>query len=116
MELDIEIDGWPEAPDWAALAERADELRELEAQFAADLAAWRSAARQWQRAREELLPLARDRADLEMASFAAGRADLIDVIEARTALALLELEILEREEATVEAAATLRLTYREHMQ
>lgn len=22
MELDIEIDGWPEAPDWAALAER----------------------------------------------------------------------------------------------
>jgi outer membrane protein TolC len=105
-----------EAQAAAALAERADELRELEAQFAADLAAWRSAARQWQRAREELLPLARDRADLEMASFAAGRADLIDVIEARTALALLELEILEREEATVEAAATLRLTYREHMQ
>jgi len=105
-----------EAQAAAALAERADELRELEAQFAADLAAWRSAARQWQRAREELLPLARDRADLEMASFAAGRADLIDVIVARTALALLELEILEREEATVEAAATLRLTYREHMQ
>ena len=105
-----------EAQAAAALAERADELRELEAQFAADLAAWRSAARQWQRAREELLPLARDRADLEMARFAAGRADLIDVIEARTALALLELEILEREEATVEAAATLRLTYREHMQ
>ena len=25
MELDIEIDGWPEAPDWAALAERAVE-------------------------------------------------------------------------------------------
>ena len=91
-------------------------LRALEAQFAADLAAWRSAARQWQRAREELLPLARDRADLETASFAAGRADLIDVIAAKTALALLELAILEREEATVEAAAKLRLTYREHMQ
>lgn len=25
MELDIEIDGWPEGLDWAALAERADE-------------------------------------------------------------------------------------------
>lgn len=99
----------------AALAEREDQLRELEAQFEADLAAWRSAARQWQRAREELLPLARDRADLERASFAAGRAELIDVIEARTALALLELEILEREAATVEAAAKLRLTYTEHV-
>ena len=69
-----------------------------------------------QRAREELLPLARDRADLETASFAAGRAELIDVVSAKTALALLELEILEREEATVAAAAKLRLTYREHMQ
>ena len=38
------------------------------------------------RAREELLPLARDRAQLEIASFAAGRAELIDVIEAKTAL------------------------------
>jgi outer membrane protein, heavy metal efflux system len=105
-----------EAQAAAALAERTDALRELEAQFETDLAAWRSAARQWQRAREELLPLAHDRADLEIASFAAGRAELIDVIEAKTALALLELEILEREEATVEAAAKLRLTYQEHMQ
>lgn len=103
-----------EAQAAAALAERADMFRELEAQFEADLAAWRSAARLWQRARAELLPLARDRAELETASFAAGRADLIDVIEAKAALALLELEILEREEATVEAAAKLRLTYQEH--
>jgi outer membrane protein, heavy metal efflux system len=98
----------------ASLAEREDQLRELEAQFEADLAAWRSATRQWQRAREELLPLARNRAELERASFAAGRAELIDVIEAKTALALLELEILAREEATVQAAAKLRLTYTEH--
>ncbi len=105
-----------EAQAAAARAERDDMVRALEAQFAADLAAWRSAARQWQRAREELLPLARDRADLETASFAAGRAELIDVISAKTALALLELEIFEREEATVAAAAKLRLTYREHMQ
>ncbi len=102
-----------EAEAAAAVAEREDRLRALEAQFQVDLAQWRSAARQWQRAREELLPLARDRAELETASFAAGRADLIDVITAKTALALLELEILEREEATVEAAAKLRLTYGE---
>lgn len=103
-----------EAQAAAALAARSDMFRGLEAQFETDLAAWRSAARQWRRAREELLPLARDRAELETASFAAGRAELIDVIEAKTALALLELEILEREAATVEAAARLRLTYQEH--
>lgn len=103
-----------EAQAMAARAEREDALRAVIAQFEADLAMWRSAVRQWQRAREELLPLARNRADLEMASFAAGRAELIDVIEARTALALLELDILKREEEAVEAAAKLRLTYTEH--
>ena len=102
-----------EAEASAALAEVEDRRRALTARFEADLAQWRSAMRQWQRAREELLPLARDRASLETASFASGRADLIDVISAKTALALLELEILEREEATVAAAVTLRLTYGE---
>lgn len=104
-----------QAEEAAASAEREDRLREIKAQFEAQLAAWRSSSVQWRRAREELLPLARDRADLEIASFAAGRADLLDVIEAKTALVLLELEILEREEATVEAAAKLRLTYREDL-
>lgn len=98
----------------AARAEREDRLRELEVQFEVDLAAWRGAYRQWQRARDELLPLARERAELETASFGAGRAQLIDVIEAKTALALLELDILQREQATVEAATKLRLTYTEH--
>jgi outer membrane protein TolC len=102
-----------EAEAAAAVAERDDRLRAVTARFEADLAAWRSAVRQWERARDELLPLARDRAELEMASFAAGRADLVDVIAARSALALLELEILEREQRAVEAAATLRLTYGE---
>jgi len=102
-----------EADAAAALAERDDRLRAVTAQFEADLAAWRSASRQWERARDELLPLARDRAQLETASFAAGRAELIDVIAAKSALALLELEILEREQAAVGAASTLRLTYGE---
>ncbi len=102
-----------EAQAMAAMAEREDALRAVTAQFETDLAMWRSAVRQWQRAREELLPLARNRADLETASFAADRADLVDVIAARTALALLELEILEREEAAVQAATRLRLAYSE---
>lgn len=102
-----------EAEAAAAMAERDDRLRAVTAQLEADLAAWRSAVRQWERARDELLPLARDRADLEMASFAAGRADLVDVIAGRSALALLELDILEREQTAIEAATTLRLTYGE---
>ncbi|WP_431470167.1 TolC family protein [Sphingosinithalassobacter sp. LHW66-3] len=102
-----------EADAAAALAERDDRLRGITARFEADVAAWRSAVRQWERARDELLPLARDRTALETASFAADRADLVDVIAAKSALALLELEILEREQAAVEAAATLRLTYGE---
>lgn len=98
----------------AAVAEREDRRRALIANFEADLASWRSAVRQWERARDELLPLARDRATLEMASFAAGRADLVDVIAAKAALSLLELEIIEREQAAVEAAVNLQLTYGEN--
>ena len=63
-----------------------------------------------------MLPLAESRAELERASFAAGRADLLDVIGAIKTLAVLRIEILAREQATVEAAANLRLTYREHGQ
>ena len=102
-----------EAEAAAASAEREDRRRALVAGFEADLATWRSTVRQWGRARDELLPLARDRADLDTARFAAGRADLVDVIAAKSARALLELEILEREQAAVEAAVRLRLTYGE---
>ncbi|WP_372520117.1 TolC family protein [Qipengyuania sp.] len=98
----------------AAVAEREDRRLALIADFETDLASWRSAVRQWERARDELLPLARDRATLETASFAAGRADLVDVIAAKAALALLELEILEREQAAVKAAVKLQLTYGEN--
>lgn len=105
-----------EAGAAAARAERDDLLRAIEAQFSADLAVWRSAVQQWQRDRDELLPLARERADLETASYSAGRAGMLDVIAAKTALILLELEILDREAAAVVAATRLRLTYVEHGQ
>ena len=106
--------GAAEAEAAAAHSARADRLRELEAQFETDLAAWRSAHRQWQRATDELLPLAESRVDLERASFTAGRAELLDVIDAIKTLAVLRVDILQREQATVEAAANLRLTYGEY--
>ncbi|MEL7197847.1 MAG: TolC family protein [Pseudomonadota bacterium] len=102
-----------EAEAAAMQAERDDRLRALRVQFESDLASWRSAKRQWERARDELLPLARQRVELETASFAAGNADLIDVIAAKADLALLDLEIFEREAVTVEWAEMLRLTYGE---
>ena len=105
-----------EAEAQAAIASREDQVRAVNARFEADLAAWRSAYRQWQRAREELLPLARDRVTLETASYTAGRAELPDVIAAIKDLALLDIEILGREEATVAAATRLRLAYTEHVQ
>lgn len=102
-----------EAEARAARFRLEDQRRQLAAEFEADLAEWRSAYRQWRRASEELLPLARDRATFETASFAAGRAELTDVVAAKTALALLELEILRREADTAKAAETLRLNYGE---
>ena len=112
--LPLEDEAAAEAEAAAAQSARADRLRELEARFETDLAAWRSAYRQWQRATDELLPLAESRVDLERASFAAGRAELLDVIDAIKTLAVLRVEILQREEASVEAAANLRLTYGEY--
>jgi outer membrane protein TolC len=103
-----------EAERSATLARFEDQRRAVLADFEADLAAWRSAYEQWQRADNELLPLARERATLETASYAAGRAKLTDVIAAKTALALLQIDILTREGEAVKAATTLRLKYEEH--
>ena len=104
-----------QAEAYAARAERDDQLRVLEARFSTDMAQWRSAVTQWKRARDELLPLAQQRDELELASYAAGRASLLDVISARTALIELELEIVEREAAAILAGTKLRLTYVEHV-
>lgn len=105
-----------EAEAAASLAAREDRRRRLVAEFEADLAGWRSAYRQWQRARDELLPLARDGTELEIASFKASRAELTDLIDALTARALVELEVLKREAEAVKAAAMLRLTYEEDVE
>src|SRR3546814_1189059 len=67
----------------AAMAEQEDMRRSLLADLEAGLADHDMHHEQWMRARDTLLPLARNRAELETASYAAGRAGLLDVNEAQ---------------------------------
>ena len=91
--------------------EREAARRELIAQLEADLSDHVMHHEQMMRSHETLVPLARKRADLETASYGAGRAGLMDVADAFTALADARLEALDREAATARDAARLALTY-----
>jgi outer membrane protein TolC len=95
----------------AARAEQEDVLRTLQAELDAGLAEHAMHHEQWMRARDTLLPLARREAELETASYAAGRAGLLDVIEAEASLARTELDTLDREAAVARHEARLALTY-----
>lgn len=95
----------------AALAEQEDMRRSLLADLEAGLADHDMHHEQWLRTRDTLLPLARNRADLETASYAAGRARLLEVIETQTMVADSELQLLDREAAVARDAARLVLTY-----
>lgn len=95
----------------AALAEQEDMRRSLLADLEAGLADHAMHHEQWMRARDTLLPLARSRANLETASYAAGRAGLLDVIEAQTMLADSELQLLDREAEFARDAVRLVLTF-----
>ena len=66
---------------------------------------------QWMRAQNTLLPLVRQRADLEIASYSAGRASLTDLIAAQAAFAQASLDTLDREAVVARDAARLVLTY-----
>ncbi|CAN5330542.1 TolC family protein [soil metagenome] len=67
---------------------------------------------QWIRAQGTFEPLARERVDLETASYAAGRANLVDVVEAHIALVDATLATLDREAVVAIDGARLTLTYR----
>ncbi|HKY82787.1 TolC family protein [Novosphingobium mathurense] len=95
----------------AARAEQEDMRRALAAQLEAGLAEHAMHHEQWMRARDTLLPLARRKVELERASYSAGRAGLLDVIEAEAALATIELDTLDREAAVARHAARLALTF-----
>jgi outer membrane protein TolC len=67
---------------------------------------------QWMRAHDILQPLAEQRVKLETASYAAGRASLVDVADAYAALADATLNTLDREALVAADGAQLSLTYR----
>jgi cobalt-zinc-cadmium efflux system outer membrane protein len=85
--------------------------RDLVAQLDAAVADHVMHHEQWSRAQSVLLPLAEKRADLETASYGAGRAGLSDVLQAFTTLANTQLTLLDREAAVAADAASLVLTY-----
>jgi outer membrane protein TolC len=95
----------------AALAEQEDMRQTLEADLEAGLADHDMHHELWMRAHDTLLPLARQRADLETASYSAGRASLVDVIQAQSMLAESQLQLLDREATVVRDGARLVLTF-----
>lgn len=100
----------------AAQAEQEDVRRALAASLETALAEHTMHHEQWMRARDTLLPLARKQSKLEMASYSAGRAGLLEVIAAEAMLARTELDTLDREAAVARHATRLVLTYGEHNQ
>lgn len=93
-------------------AEREAARRALAADLDADLADHVMHHEQWMRARDTLQPLAEQRVRLETASYAAGRASLVDIADAYAALADATLTTLEREAMVAADGARLALTYR----
>ena len=94
-----------------ARAEREALRREIVAQLETGLADHLMRHDQWRRSVDVLVPLAKQRADLETASYGAGRAGLTDVVQAFTQLANAQLTLLDREAAVATDAARLSLLY-----
>nr|NUR37200.1 TolC family protein [Sphingomonas sp.] len=93
-------------------AEREAARRELAARLDAALADHAMHHEQWVRSRRTLEPLARERVDLEVASYGAGRASLVEVVDAHVALVDAALTTLDREALVEIDGARLTLTYR----
>lgn len=90
--------------------EREDARRALAAALEGDLADHAMHHEQWMRSLQVLVPSAEQRAHLELESYAAGRADLEDVMEAATGLAEAKLQALEREALVGRDGARIVLT------
>ena len=85
--------------------------RELTAALEGALAEHVARHEQWTRAKEVLVPTAEQKAHLEIASYAAARADYADLVEAFTGLADAKLDTLLREAMVARDAARILLTY-----
>lgn len=99
-----------------AQAQREDARRALESELDADLADHVMHHDRWVRARDVLVPLAKQRADLETAAYGAGATGLADVLAAFSNLADAQLDMLGREAAVAADSARLRLTYEDQDQ
>ena len=94
-----------------ARLEREAAVRELKAQLAADLAEHAKHYAQYARARDTIVPLAEQRAKLDLASYEAGTLDLGLALTATIDAAEAELNLFDREAETVRGAVMIKLTY-----
>jgi outer membrane protein TolC len=94
-----------------ARLEREDARRALTAALDRDLADHDMHHQQWRRSVDVLVPTAEQQSHLEVSSYAAGRADFNDVMEALSSLADAKLQALEREAMVARDGARIVLTY-----
>ncbi|WP_246027488.1 TolC family protein [Novosphingobium umbonatum] len=87
--------------------------RDLGAALSSDLADYDMHRRQLNNARVTLVPLAKRRAELDMASYAAGKLDLGSALLSSLALAEAEVDALTREADVARDAVRITYTYRE---
>ena len=100
------------AADACAVHADADSaLRALTADLEAGLADHVMHHDRWARARDVLQPLAQERVSLETASYAAGRASLVDLVDAHAALAEAILDTLDREATAIADGVRLNLLF-----
>ena len=94
-----------------ARLDRADAERELIAALESDLADHRMHHERFERGKTILLPLARQRAELDRASYAAGRIGLGTALQSAISLAEAEIDLLDREAAVARDGVRITLTY-----
>ncbi|GAB3458107.1 TolC family protein [Massilia terrae] len=87
--------------------ERDEALRAHSAETRAEIGEWRTGLERLARYREELLPLARERAEAQLAAFRGGKAALTDVIAARATELDTRLQALQLEAETARLWARL---------
>lgn len=94
-----------------ARLEREAALRELKAQLEADLAEHAKHYAQYARAKDTIVPLAEQRAKLDLASYEAGQLNLGLALTSTIDAAEAELNLFDREAETVRGAVMIKLTY-----
>lgn len=94
-----------------ARLERTAATREMVAALEADIAEHTMHHDRFQRARDVLVPLAKQRGDLDRAGYAAGTVDLGTALATTFALAEAELDALDREAEVVRDGIRINLTY-----